>query len=150
MRDALLDPDRSPTLETLERAGFVGFRGDLVGGPIVPLPTGARVVIVMTGEPLLDESAMLELVASLSESGPRRVVVAESAANRDTTSEPEPAFVRRIRADDNLNARLSTVDDLDRLEGRVTTVLALEDLARQEVGHYGLDKSADRLLPEAG
>ena len=39
------------------------------------------------------------------------------------------------------------MDDLELFEGRAAVVLAVEDLARGVVGHYGLGEDAQRLLP---
>jgi len=46
-------------------------------------------------------------------------------------------IVAPIRDDDDLSAEVSTVDDLDMLEGRIAAVLALSDLTRGTVGKYG-------------
>jgi hypothetical protein len=53
-----------------------------------------------------------------------------------------------IRDDDALDAEVSTVDDLERVEGAVATVLALADLGRGVVGHYGIGEGMERQLPE--
>jgi hypothetical protein len=43
---------------------------------------------------------------------------------------------------------VSTVDSLDRESGRVASVLALQELARGVVGHYGFGDGADQPLPQ--
>ena len=42
-----------------------------------------------------------------------------------------------MRTSDALAAIVSTVDDLDLVQGRVAAVLALQELADGVVGHYG-------------
>ena len=53
-----------------------------------------------------------------------------------------------IRTDDALTKRVSTVDDLDLVEGRVAGVLALANLGRSVVGDYGYGDGADRAIPD--
>lgn len=43
---------------------------------------------------------------------------------------------------------VSTLDDLDLVEGRIATVLALADISRGQVGHYGYGAGATRGVPE--
>jgi hypothetical protein len=43
---------------------------------------------------------------------------------------------------------VSTVDGLERVEGGVAAVLALADLGRGVVGHYGIGDGTERQLPE--
>ncbi len=43
---------------------------------------------------------------------------------------------------------VSTVDDLDLLQGRVATILAASDLGRSITGNYGYGEAAERVLPE--
>ena len=52
-----------------------------------------------------------------------------------------------MRGDRRLRERLSTVDDAQVFAGWAATVLALDDLSRGRVGHYGVGDGAQRLLP---
>ena len=52
-----------------------------------------------------------------------------------------------VRDDENLRDRVSTVDDLETFAGWASVVLALEQLAFGQTGHYGVGDGADRLLP---
>ncbi len=49
---------------------------------------------------------------------------------------------------DALARQVSTVDDLERPEGQTAAVLALADLGRSVIGHYGYGDGADSSLPE--
>jgi hypothetical protein len=107
-------------------------------------------------------------VAPEAGAGPFALGLAEELASEDTVStvavqgdtalpdgESGPAsedarrstFVGPLRAGEVTKGRLSTVDDLDLAAGRAALVLALEDLATGQVGHYGVGPGAGRLLP---
>jgi hypothetical protein len=58
------------------------------------------------------------------------------------------AALSGIRRSDDLKQAVSTVDDLDQLEGRVASVLALADLSRNVVGQYGYGAGATTSAPE--
>jgi len=58
------------------------------------------------------------------------------------------ALLSPIRGDDNLKQAVSTIDDMDQLEGRVASVLALADLGRNVVGQYGYGAGASKSAPE--
>jgi hypothetical protein len=70
-------------------------------------------------------------------------------ASGDEGEDPPTPLVADIRDDSDLKARLSTVDDLDRIAGGVAMVLATADASpgRPIIGHYGTDDGASRLLP---
>src|SRR5829696_4204925 len=53
-----------------------------------------------------------------------------------------------VRDEDELADTVSTVDDLDLVQGRVAATLALADLRNGVRGHYGYGSDADRPLPE--
>ncbi len=52
-----------------------------------------------------------------------------------------------IRDAEELASLFATVDDLERVDGQIAVVLALADLGRGTVGHYGIGPEADALLP---
>jgi hypothetical protein len=57
------------------------------------------------------------------------------------------ALLADIRSDQSLDQVVATVDDLDLEQGRVIGVLALADLGRGAVGHYGYGAGATRSVP---
>ncbi len=66
-----------------------------------------------------------------------------------TTSERTPdrsTWIDAIANDDALRNQISTIDDLDLIEGRVGATLALAELAGDTVGNYGLGR--ERAVPE--
>ena len=58
------------------------------------------------------------------------------------------ALLSPIRGSDDLKQTVSTIDDMDQLEGRVASVLALADLGRNVVGQYGYGAGASKSAPE--
>jgi hypothetical protein len=57
------------------------------------------------------------------------------------------AWLAPIRGDDQLKAVVSTIDDVDLVQGRVASALALADLARGVVGAYGTGAGAQSTVP---
>jgi Copper transport outer membrane protein, MctB len=111
--------------------GGIGTRAVLVTGAAADVP--ARLVVTPIARVAVDED--LPLVAGeLFPDG------TEDAERGDSLT--------AIRDDDTLEAEVSTVDDVERVEGAVATVLALADLGRGVVGHYGVGDGTERQLPE--
>ena len=111
--------------------GGIGTRAVLVTGAAADVP--ARLVVAPIARVAVDED--LPLVAGeLFPDG------TEDAERGDSLT--------AIRDDDTLEAEVSTVDDVERVEGAVATVLALADLGRGVVGHYGVGDGTERQLPE--
>ncbi|HEY4396051.1 MAG TPA: copper transporter [Acidimicrobiia bacterium] len=91
-----------------------------------------------------------EVVAPLSNSlvaNHVRVVAGEIFEEKDRGPK-RGAMLAPIRGSDSLKQAVSTVDDLDQVEGRVSTVLALADLNRNVVGQYGYGAGATKSAPE--
>jgi hypothetical protein len=142
-------------LAALRAAGYVEYQqaSSDAEGPIRLRPGGMRYVIVTGGAP--DDAAvpfLRGLVAELARTGPVPVVVAQGSAGdmppgHDDEEASRTTAVGELRADEELTARLSTVDSLDTAAGLLAVVLALEDLAEGTTGHYGVTGSAMRLLP---
>ena len=150
---AQAEPD---LLAQLRDAGFVEYEtpDDSENGDIVVLPSNGLRVVAVTGQGavLTGDQLLLPVVAGMAAEAPVPVVVAETPITPDDSQSPDDTvepLVGQIRADGDLSERISTVDDLDRVSGRVATVLALDDAnpSAPIVGHYGLRPDADRLLP---
>jgi hypothetical protein len=146
-------------LARLREAGFVDYDlPDGTDGDVVALPTaGLRIVVVDgPGASLAPGDVVLPVLTDLSTGGPVPVVATQptptpeedQAADGDP---PPPTLVASVRDNDDLVARMSTVDDLDRVSGRIATLLATVDAVpgAPVVGHYGIGDGADRLLPPA-
>jgi hypothetical protein len=84
---------------------------------------------------------LLELVTALDSAGSGTVVAGTPAAARDN------GLVGTIRADPELSAAISTVDNVDRGSGRISTVLALGQEAEGTSGMYGTGEDTQPVPP---
>ncbi len=137
-------------LRALADAGFVTLAG---AGADAPAPAdfggpGARVAFVTGRAGSVPARLLVAPVARLAVEEGMPLVAGEVFSEGDDGA-ARGALLAPVRDDeDALAADVSTVDDLDRVEGAVATVLALSDLGRGVVGHYGVGDGADRQLPE--
>jgi hypothetical protein len=132
-------------LDALEEARFIDVDGgldDLRPADLV----GARFVVGGGSGAKVDDNALvIPILERLSQNAaPSTVVVEAQPADAET---PGGEFVGAVRSDRRLRDRLSTVDDAGVFAGWAATVLALDDLGRGRVGHYGSGAGAERLLP---
>jgi hypothetical protein len=141
-------------LARLREAGFVEYQlPEGAEGDVVRLPaSGLRIVVVDGPDAALPAGAVVvPVLTDMTTDGPMPVVATEPtpATGNDVDEATQPQLVAAVRDDDALSQRLSTVDDLDRVSGRVATVLALVDAVPggPTIGHYGAGDGADRLLP---
>ena len=158
--------DSEPLPELVQRlidAGFLDYEPPAVAavppGPFAP-SSGLRLLAISgEGAVVPDDVIMVPILDQVSggavagEPGPVAV-----AAQRGPAFDPAPpddadpaaarvVFVGPIRDDEDLRARLSTVDDLEAFPGLVAMVLALRHGASGQYGHYGVGEGAQSLLP---
>lgn len=108
------------------------FSGDtartlVVGGPDSSVPVDTTPALAAG---MVDGEAALAVGEYFSGSG--------EISERDV-------WIDGIANDDQLRNHLSTIDDVDRVEGRVASTLALAELATGATGNYGLGR--DRAVP---
>ncbi len=150
-------PDGADVLETLVDAGFVsieevGGTGDDGGGDQGGTSgdkdtEDVRFLLVGgTESELFDTGVLVELARACLAEG-SSTVAAEVYVESDEGPD-RGAVVSPIVGDDVLDESVTTVDDLDLVEGRVSAVIGLEELADGTVGHYGYGSGASRSLPE--
>jgi hypothetical protein len=133
-------------LADLQQARFVDLDGGLSDTRPAQL-VGVRLVVAGgTGAKVGEDAVVMPLLERLSQDVDP-VAVAVEAAPADPEA-PRSVFVSAVRSDRRLRDRLSTVDDAETFVGWAATVLALDDLGRGRVGHYGVSSGAERLLPE--
>lgn len=135
------EPD---VLDALAKAGFVTLESDgdvtAAGFP----GSGSRALLL--GGPESDIAArttLAEMARALVDGGTLTTVGEidpEDASNRGLWLAP-------IRDDDELRAVVATVDDVDLVEGRVATALAIAELIRGVAGSYGIGAGADGAVP---
>ena len=141
-------------LPAVRDAGFVDFEapsGDPVDLAVVP-PEGTYTVVVSSSDaevPNVDVA--VPFISALAQRAPSIVLAAE--AGRDATAEApaeRAVFLRPVRDDEAVANRISSVDNLEDVRGRIASVLAIANLTEGKTGHYGVGRGAQRLVPEVG
>ena len=131
---AVDDQQRDTVLTALRDTGFITYGTDRIGA--------ANTALIVTGGGLGDDAGnrgatVARFAAGLAPHGSGTVVV-----GRDGTASGTAA-VAVTRSDPALASSVSTVDDIDAVSGRITTVLALQDLTSGgRPGQYGVGQGA--------
>ena len=131
---AVDDQQRDTVLTALRDTGFITYGTDRIGA--------ANTALIVTGGGLGDDAGnrgatVARFAAGLAPHGSGTVV-----AGRDGTASGTAA-VAVTRSDAALASAVSTVDDVDAASGRITTVLALQDLiSGGRPGQYGVGQGA--------
>jgi hypothetical protein len=134
-------------IAALADAGFLQVEGDDVDLSQFPNRPARAVVVTGTDSDLLGSDLTLDLTRALSDADVP-VLAAEAFVDRDGSDAPDRGHaVSAVRGDDGLTDTVSTVDDLDLVQGRVAAIVALEDLADGIVGDYGYGAGATRNFP---
>ncbi len=142
---------RPDVLQRLSDAGFIKLEG--VGDVSTsdfsfagyPGRQARALLIAGTGEKV---SAAVLINPAASALGAAKVPTVASEVFQQQDNGPDRgALLADIRSDQSLDQVVATVDDLDLEQGRVIGVLALADLARGAVGHYGYGAGATRSVP---
>jgi Copper transport outer membrane protein, MctB len=149
-------PAEPELLASLREAKFIDYDVPDGDGDVVRLPASGLRIVVVSGPdasvPLGD--ALVPVLTDLTaDDEPAPVVAVEPSRVPDEGGDDPPAerLVDVIRDDGDLSKCVSTVDDLDRVSGRVATVLALVDAhpGAPRIGHYGTEDGT-KLLPPLG
>ena len=109
-------------------------------------PANAVVVVAHGSLPIngYAGSSELALVGALTKSGGHVVVAG------DQNSARKGGLVTLVRNDTVNRDAAATVDDATSSIGQVSTVLAMADVLKGQVGHYGTGTGADALFPAPG
>jgi len=138
-------------LRSLADAGFVALDGvgddetadaSAIGG------AGTSAVLVTGPDASVPARLVVATIARMAVDSDIRLVVSETFPSNPADGVSRGDSLAELRDDETLDAAVSTVDDAERPEGAVATILALADLERGVVGHYGVGDGADRQLPE--
>lgn len=135
-------------LQDLAEGGFVTYQdvGEVESGVAALAGVGEQVVLVAGPDSQLGTDVTLALGRGLVQAGVPAVVTEAWTEHEEGPARGTVAGL--VRDHDDLADRVSTVDDLDLVQGRVATTLALADLRNGVRGHYGYGSDADRPLPE--
>jgi hypothetical protein len=139
-------PGENDVLDSLAKAGFVTLEG--VGDGDVSAATfpGPSARALLLGGPESD------MVARTTMAEMARALVTASTLTAVGEVDPE-GFTNRglwlapIRNDDDLSERVSTIDNVDLVEGRVASALAISALTRGVVGSFGFGAGAESTVP---
>jgi hypothetical protein len=138
-------------LTALADAGFISFEpvGNQ-GDNFSPATFGggeARVLLIDGTNGQVSANEVVGPLGTALAANRFRLVAGEVFAEKDGGPK-RGAMLAPIRNSDELKQAVSTVDDVDQLEGRVASVLALADLSRNVVGQYGYGAGATKSAPE--
>jgi hypothetical protein len=136
-------------LSALTTAGFVSVEAVGAGGStdLSTFPSvGARVSLVGGEQSALASKPLIVPLASALSAIEVPTVAGEvySSVNGQPS---RGTVVTPIRTNDSLRKLVSTVDDVDLVQGQVAVVLATAQVVNSEVGHYGYGGGADAPLP---
>jgi hypothetical protein len=139
-----LAPD---ALLALADAGFVSFEavGTDVGLAEVG-GVGTEMLLVVGSDAVVDAKHVLVPAAQAAIDAGMPLAAAEMYVATDGGAE-RGALVALIRDNDVLAGEVATVDDLDLPSGSAAALLALADLLRGVVGHYGFGEGATAPAP---
>lgn len=143
--DPAVTPDVQATLlGRLEENGFMRIkRVDAATGDVNTLPTATPNSSVFGANSdqisIPYDQVLLPLAVAMAPGG-RSVAVQRSGDDQQ--------FMRDLRADEQVSAKMSTVDDIQNPIGQYAAVLALEQAPDGVFGAYGTGTGAESLLPE--
>ena len=138
-------------LTALADAGFISFEPvGSQGDNFSPATFGggeARVLLIDGTNGQVSANEVIGPLSTALAANRFRLVVGEVFAEKDGGPK-RGSMLAPIRDSDELKQVVSTIDDVDQLEGRVASVLALSDLGRNVVGQYGYGAGATKSAPE--
>lgn len=124
--------ERTLALDTLRSGGFITFGGEVNPGNLAVVVTGGDAESADGSR----GSVIARFAGGLDARGAGTVLAGRAAAALGNG----PVSV--ARSDSGLAAAISTVDNIDRQAGRITTVLALQEQQRGAAGRYGTGPKA--------
>ena len=135
-------PRSGDLIAELENAGFLDVAEE---EEAVPVPSGASVVIAASGATEATfriDQVVTALAAAAAEEAVPVVVVETSGSAWD--------IVGSVRGDGDLSNAISTVDNVDKLSGRIALVMTLDRFEADGPGHFGEKSQAFSVIPEPG
>ena len=137
-RRPVADPD--DLLHTLEDAGFLDLAEEVESAPV---PPGASLVIAASGvtDPTFRIDQVVTALGEAAAAGAPVVVV--------ETTDSAWGIAGSVRGDGDLSNLIGTVDNVDKLSGRIALVMTLARLEGEGPGHFG-EKGDVSVIPEPG
>jgi hypothetical protein len=140
------NPNEPDLLDSLAKGGFITLEG--IGNEDVTAASfpgaGARAFLIGGPQSSITASATtVELTQALAAT---KALTAVGEVDPDGTTN-RGTWIAPIRNDDQLKTQVSTIDDVDLVQGRVASALALAVLARGVVGAFGIGAGAQSTVP---
>jgi hypothetical protein len=136
-------------LDALRRAGFVSIERAGAGGrdDLTTFGSEAASAVLVVGDDARDPAPQLatSFGDAFATSGTSLIVGEVDPSNADASTRGDA--VASVRSNADLRTLVSTVDDVDLSAGRIDVVLALADLDKGQVGHYGYGSGAEAPMP---
>jgi copper transport outer membrane protein MctB len=142
----------SDLLSRLDDANFLKIDG-LKTDELAAYPTtrGSAVVVDGLGSDFDNPIVFSQAVKAFITRGATTVAAEVGTDSTDPDAPQRGDTISVIRSDSDLDGRVSTVDDLDLLQGRIATTLALRETGANPngpIGDYGYGPGAKRPTPE--
>jgi hypothetical protein len=143
--------DTPDLLAALVDADFVSIEG-IDDADVGSFPAGRAQAVIIDGPDgdVDDPDIFLQEVTAFTARGVNTVAAEIAPDGVEPTGPERGQTVAVVRGSSALEGRVSTVDDLDLVDGRIAAVLALslQDATSPVVGDYGYGKGASRTVPE--
>jgi hypothetical protein len=142
----------TPLVGDLKSLGYLQYdQGTTKDPTLLPAP-GTRFVVATPAQPdITDDLVAIPFTQQLARVFPYRVVAAEQGIPPSPGSKQQDVrevFVGPLRSNDlGVNTKLSTVDNIEDPWGQVAVVYALQNLASEKSGHYGIGAHRDAAFP---
>ncbi len=141
---------RRDVVEPLRSAGFLDFT-DGKKAALTAFPEHPARVLYLTGPDshLLTTATMVDLVAPFVAAKVPTVVgeVYDPKPAKNGKTAERGASIGPVRSNPSLAKQVTTLDDGELLQGTVTAVISLEQVADGIVGHYGYGEGASEVVP---
>jgi hypothetical protein len=142
----------SDLLAELDDAKFLKLDG-LKADELATYPTtrGSAVVVAGIGSELENPNVFTQAVTAFTTRGATTVAAEIGTESTDPDAPARGEAVSVIRGDHDLDNRVSTVDDLDLVQGRIATTLALRETGANPngpIGDYGYGPGVDGPTPK--
>jgi hypothetical protein len=130
----------------MEEAGFISFSdGDENALASFPATASRALIITGTNSDLTGSDTLEQFVRALVDAGVPTAVAEDYDGDVDNSARGEA--VAPVRGDGTLSEVVSTLDDVELVQGRVSSVIVLEQLPEGTVGHYGYGRGASSPVP---
>ncbi len=135
-------------LAALADAGRISIDDDAVESFLASLVGRRRAIVLGGAESVLADRALLEPLAAALHAEGIETVVGEVFLETEGGDSLDRGVLLAPIVTGDLGDAVATVDDVDEAQGRVSVVLALEEVVEGTVGHYGFGSGARRSTPE--